>query len=205
MKYLGSTLVLASLLIACGDEGSNPASPSSTANQLSSLQITTVQDLPADTARTGQYTYFNLRENTVVDPADSNSAKWDMAFKATTILTNGGSSGPGQGGGQVLEGADFESLAEAPESGYRADQPGDPAIPASSWYTYTGSEGNPPNAILMKPGVVLVLRTADNRYAKVQITSYYQGGAPVPAQGARARFYHFRYVFQPDGSRHFSP
>ncbi|MBI2505816.1 MAG: TonB-dependent receptor plug domain-containing protein [Candidatus Latescibacteria bacterium] len=37
-----------------------------------------------------------------------------------------------------------------------------------------------------------------------KITSYYQGGAPVPAEGAKARFYHFRYVFQPDGSRRFS-
>lgn len=55
----------------------------------------------------------------------------------------------------------------------------------------------------MKPGVVLAIRTADGRYAKLQITSYYQGGAPVPAEGARARFYHFRYIFQPDGSRHF--
>lgn len=204
MKHLGSTLALASLmLVACGDDRSDPASSSNTSNQQSSLRLNTVQDLPADTARTGQLTYFNLRENTVVDPADSNSAKWDLAFKATTLLTNGGSSGPGQGGGQVLAGTDFETLAEAPESGYRTDQPGDPAISASSWYTYTGSEGNPPNAILMKPGIVLVLRTADNRYVKLQITSYYQGGAAVPADGAKARFYHFRYVFQPDGSPRF--
>jgi hypothetical protein len=57
----------------------------------------------------------------------------------------------------------------------------------------------------MNPGVVLGVRTADGRYAKMQIVSYYKGGASVPtgAEGELARFYTFRYVFQPDGSRQF--
>ncbi len=169
---------------------------------ITTLTEVIARDVPADTGRVDAFTYYSLRDSAIVAPADSNSTKWDLAFKSTTILTNGGSSGPGQGGAIVLTATDYDTLSAAPETGYLQDQTGQPAI-GRTWYTYTGSEGFPPHAILMNPGVVLVIRTADGRYAKLKFTSYYKGGATVPSEGAQSRFYNFTYTFQPDGSRAF--
>ena len=190
-------------LTACGDNGNPAASDYGTGSE-SAAEIL-VRDLPADPERTGTFTYFSLRDNTVVSSTNAQTGRWDLAFKSTSILTNSGVSGPGQGGGLVLSGVDFDDLSELPASGWQTDASGLPAIDHSAWYTYTGSEGRPPHAILMNPGVVLGVRTADGRYAKMQIVSYYKGGASVPtgAEGELARFYTFRYVFQPDGSRQF--
>ena len=165
-----------------------------------------VQDLPADPERTGAFTYFSLRDNAFVNADNAKTDQWDLAFKSTSILTNSGVSGPGQGGGMALTGVDFDGLSKLPNSGWQTDANGLPALAQVEWYTYTGAEGNPPHAILITPGVVLAVRTADGRYAKVQIMSYYKGGAPVPtgAEGESARFYTFRYVFQPDGSLRFN-
>ena len=57
------------------------------------------------------------------------------------------------------------------------------------------------------PGRVLVVRTADGRYAKVSIQSYYKGAPASPTQASESGYYTFRYVFQPaevgwGGARH---
>lgn len=166
---------------------------------ITTLTEVNARDIPADPDRKDAFTYYSLRDSAIVSPADSNSTKWDLAFKSTTVLTNSGSSGPGQGGAIVLTATDYDTLSTAPESGYVQDQAGLPAI-GRAWYTYTG----PPNHhILMNPGVVLVIRTADGRYAKLKFTSYYKGGEAVPSTGAQSRFYNFTYTFQPDGTRSF--
>ena len=157
-----------------------------------------VKDVPADTGSVGAFTFFSLRDSTIVSSADSNSTNWDIAFKSTTVILNGGSSGPGQAAAIVLAATDYDTLSTAPESGFIQDQTGLPAI--SGWYTYTGSEGFPPHSILMNPGIVLVIRTADGKYAKLKFTSYYEGGEAVPSGDAKARFYNFTYTYQPDGS-----
>ena len=110
------------------------------------------------------------------------------------------------GGGEyddVMTGVDYDSLGELPADGWLPDADGAPALAQSSWYTYTGADSNPPHAILSNPGVVLAVRTGDGRFAKVQIMSYYKGGAAIPtgAEGEASRFYTFRFVFQSDGSR----
>ena len=72
----------------------------------------TVKDLAADpttVSSTGQpvsagkYTFFSFKNGTLTS-ADSASNKWDVAFKGTTILTNGGTSGVGQGAASILNG-----------------------------------------------------------------------------------------------------
>lgn len=164
---------------------------------ITTLTEVVVRDIPADPDRKDIFTYYSLRDSAIVSPADSNSTKWDLAFKSTTVLTNSGISGPGQGGAIILTATDYDTLSAAPESGYVQDQAGLPAI-GRAWYTYTG----PPNHhILMNPGVVLVIRTADGRYAKLKFTSYYKGGEAIPSTGAQSRFYNFTYTFQPDGTR----
>ncbi len=155
---------------------------------------------------TGHFTLFSLRENKIVSSgenfsaADSASSAWDIGFKSTTIIVNGGMSGPGQGAAIVVEGA-FEEMAMAPETGYKADTAEGFAVPSGSgngWYNY-----NPALMVLSPiPGRVIAVRTADGRYAKVRIISYYKGAPdPVDPFTHQERFFTFEYVFQPDGSR----
>lgn len=166
--------------------------------------VVTVADLDAR-GEDGHYTFYSLRDGAVVPAADSASAKWDLAFKSTTILVNGGTSGPGEGGVVVLDDTSFAAVAEAPPSeAFVVDQGTDRMETAirggagNGWYDYDFATG-----IVSPRPVVLAVRTADGRYAKVQIDSYYLG-APGPdeiAPDAGFRYYTFRYLFQPNGSR----
>jgi hypothetical protein len=137
-----------------------------------------------------------------------------LAFRATTILVNGGTSGTGKGAAQVQTGI-FGDLATAPTDGYRQDNDagglspaGTPnpnlAIPTGSgsgWYTATGGGPGSPSVITATAGKFLVIKTAEGKYAKVEILSYYKDApATVNPLTDMARYYTFQYVYQPDGS-----
>ena len=149
--------------------------------------------------------------------ADSTAVKWDIGFKGTTIIFNGGSSGPGQGTAQLLSEA-FVDVKEAPASGYSADGsntgcpsvetpagtfPGSPlAICTGSdngWYNYSGQTQ------LISPiaGRTIVMTTGEGLYAKVRILSYYRGNPDPPDPSAPSRHYTFEYILQPDGTKNF--
>lgn len=158
---------------------------------------------------TGHFTLFSLSENRIVSSGanfsaeDSASTDWDIGFRGTTIILNGGTSGPGQGGVIVREGI-FEDLADAPNAGYVVDSATGYGVPSGSgngWYNY-----NPAAMVLSPiPGRFLVIRTADGRYAKLRIISYYQGAPdPVDPFTSQERYYTFEFVYQPDGSTQLS-
>lgn len=171
-------------------------------------ELTRFEDLPADPftsvgadgrpAGTGSFTFFSLRDNMMVPGTDSASTNWDIAFRGTDIIINGGASGPGNGAAQIVEGL-FEEVTEAPTSGWVADSETGPAIPFGSgngWYNY-----NPVAMVLSPfPGRVILVRTADGLYAKMRIISYYRGAPDAPTQDSDARYYTFEYLLQPDGS-----
>lgn len=165
------------------------------------ITATTIRDLDADAAKTGSATYFRLRDSSVVTGADTATTNWDVAFRATTVFFNSGSSGPGQSAAQIVSG-DFASLAEAPADGYRQDAPGAPAIMTgsdNSWYHY-----DPATFIISPiPGKIIVVKTADGKYAKLQILSYYKGAPATPSATDLPRYYSFRYALQSNGSRSF--
>jgi len=50
-------------------------------------------------------------------------------------------------------------------------------------------------------GKVIVLKTSDDKYAKVEIISYYQGHPTAPHSESISRYYTFRWFRQADGSR----
>ncbi|GAB3319250.1 HmuY family protein [Larkinella ripae] len=171
----------------------------------------TVSDLPADPANndpqsgrpmgsTNRFTFYSLKEGKQVPSSDSASAKWDIGFRATTIIVNGGTGRAGQGGAYVHSGT-FESLTAVPDNAtFSVDENTNKlAIPTGSgngWYTYGGGVISPTE------DKVLVIRTADGKFAKVEVLSYYKGGPDGP--GSESRFYTFRYVYQPDGSKKFN-
>lgn len=180
--------------------------------------VTTVQNLQADTivnyipgtppTGSGKFTFFNLSTGQIVPRTDSATNKWDIAFRGTTILTNNGTSGPGNGGGFVFQGL-FDDLKTIPsDSTFYTDNAPVYAIKTGSnkgWYNYDGAN----NLINPIPGRVLVIKTATGKYAKVEISNYYKGGA-TPAASAtdeikltEQRYYTFRYTYQPNGTTTF--
>lgn len=163
--------------------------------------VTLVRDLPADTASKKEFTYFSLRDSAIVPIGDSVGSKWDLAFSGSNIRINGGTGRVGQGGAVVLKNIDFDTLSEAPESGYAVDTSGT-QLAVKGWYQYTGATGTPPHTILPIAGTVIVLKTAEGKYAKAQVISYYKGNPQIgTTTPEKSRFYTFKYFLQPDGSR----
>ncbi|MGY5848750.1 HmuY family protein [Salegentibacter sp. HM20] len=180
------------------------------------LEEQTAVDIPADPdaghGATSNFTFFDLENGKVLQKSDSTSTKWDLAFAGTTILVNGGASGPGEGSAQVIDGI-FEDMDSAPEAGYAIDSEESLAIPAGNgngWYTYTGGGGTPKYAVLPIPGKVIMLTTGEGNFAKVEIISYYKGNpdtstaefADLDSRPA-SRYYTFRYVVQENGDLNF--
>lgn len=190
MRILSVTFLLSILLTACDSGTSEP------------IAATTVTNLAADVARTGHYTFYDLKTNQTVALADSNSTKWDIAFKNTSIIINSGVSGPGNVEAQVVSGV-FAELLTAPETGYQKDlaaanlaiKPGS----GNGWYNYNATA----MTINPIPGKLIVLKTTDGKFAKIQIKSYYQNAPATPDINSVSRYYTFDYVYQPNGSRTF--
>lgn len=218
LRTLALAAALSLGLLAC-DTVTDPAP------QPTPLASVIVTDLPADpptgrnpttgqpTGLTNRFTLYSLRENRIVlastnaNRADSASTAWDIGFRGTTIILNGGSSGPGTTAAQILQAA-FDDVTEAPADGYRLDAAGNFAIPIGAdagWYTRILFEGGPAGYISPIPGRTIVLRLNDGTYAKLRILSYYRGQPTPPINPVTAsdRYYTFEFVHQPNRTRSF--
>lgn len=188
-------IFLSVTLVSCKKEGTDPLTPN-----VVTAKLIVVSDLQSDGIGVDRFTYFRFSDSAVVAFNDSGSTKWDIAFKNTTIRTNSGSSGPGNGGAIVLKGTGFDDVSVAPTSGYGIDTASTKlAIKTGSgngWYNYNTTT----NIITPIPGVVIIVRTADGKYAKVEMLSYYKGAPATPEASSTSRFYKFKYVFGEDGS-----
>jgi hypothetical protein len=123
---------------------------------------------------------------------------------------NSGKSGPGTAAAQIVS-TGFDDLLEAPADGYVTD--GDSyAIPTGAnngWYTYTGAApSGPQHAILPIAGKTIVVKTANGKYAKIQVLSYYKGNPNTStvdfadlSKRPLGGYYTIRYMIQADGSR----
>src|SRR5213075_1399947 len=155
------------------------------------VQTKTVSNLQADTIigiapsgqpyGSGKYTLYSLETNSVIANNDSISAKWDVGFRGTTIITNSGNSGPAAGGAFVYTGT-FSDLSQIPtDSTFRTDNaPTAYAIKTGSgngWYSYNPTT----NLVTPIPGRILAIRTASGKYAKIEIQNYYKGGVTPDA------------------------
>ncbi len=198
-------------LVACTKESGTVVVP---------VSAITVKDLSADTVTgigtdgrpqsAGTITYYSLENNKQIASTDAATTKWDVAFTATKILVNSGTSGPGLGGAFVFKGL-FDDLKTIPADSLFATDNSNAssyAIPWGSgkgWYTYDGL------TTLVNPiaGRVLVIRTASGKFAKIEILNYYKGGVTLSATATDAdkltkqRYYTFRYAFQPNGTKTF--
>lgn len=130
----------------------------------------------------------------------TSNTEWDIAFRGTTIIVNGGvTSGiagePTRQGNAAayIENNTLDSVTEVNPDLFTQDSSTTLAIPSGSdngWYNY-----NPMTRIVTPiPGKILVFRTHDDHYAKVEILSYYKDSDSTQA----GQHYTFNYVYQPN-------
>ena len=202
------------------------------------LNVQTASNIAADPATrdpntgqtmgTDQFTLFSLRTGQVVvnyddvERADSASTQWDIGFRGSDIILNGGTSGPGAAVGLIVS-ETFESVTDAQDPGFTYRRDGESACPdistpfgaqpgparavcggsGNGWYTYVPFPGNRGGYLVPTPGRTLVVRLADNSgFAKINFQSYYLNAPEASAINDRTegRYYTFEYVVNNQGS-----
>lgn len=172
------------------------------------LEAQYISNLPADPptsygptgqplGTTGKYTLFSFETGNVVANSDSLTDKWDIGFRSTKIIVNGGTNRIGDAAGMLVQGQ-FNDINAAPDTGYATDDGSTLAIP-ETWYTY-----NPTSRVLTpNAGTVFMIRTATGKYAKMEILSYYLDAPISPTSNDASRYYTFQYVYQSNGTKKF--
>lgn len=159
---------------------------------------------------TDHYVFYSLREGKVVPLSDSASTSWDIGMKFTTIILNSHASGPGEGGVIVKTDNQYSTLTQAPATGYAYDtlstnSEGDPVIKyaidwsfgsPSSWYIYDAAN----HLVTSKAGLYFIVRTADGKYAKLEIPMITYADYTEGAMFPNTLVYKLNYVYQDNGS-----
>ncbi|MCX8472421.1 MAG: HmuY family protein [Sediminibacterium sp.] len=118
-----------------------------------------------------KFTFFNLDSNKIISSSDSNSNKWDIAFKGTTMILNGGTSGPGKVSGFLQIGI-YDTTVNLPkDSTFYVDNGINLALSKyNRFYNYNSIKFT----VSPKPGVFFIIRTNQNSLCKLQIYSLYK-------------------------------
>lgn len=171
-------------------------------NQLLQVEAETVSNLHAPQEAdyttnpptiTGDFVKFSFQTGGVVTGND-----WDIAFRGTVILVNGGeTTADGQpertgNAGAYIATSTFEGVASVDATAFNEDS-STGGLAIQGWYDY-----NPTTHVISPTaGKILVIRTHDGKYAKVEILSYYQDGEPN-AEATNYQYYTFNYAYQPN-------
>lgn len=142
-----------------------------------------------DASSSRGWIFFDFSRGSVVE--DPGPTEWDLAFQRFHIVANGGSGFDGRGGLLDLGAVPFDSVGVVPADGYVASESGRDTtnVATSEWYDYSFTS----HLLTPRPRTYAV-RTADGRYAKLEVVGYY-------CPGARPGCMTFRYAYQGDGSR----
>ncbi|MGF1555139.1 HmuY family protein [Paucihalobacter sp.] len=198
IKFLFLSIFLISIM-SCSNDDDN--------NVLLEVQTETVLNLHAPQSGgqgqpiSGAFTKFSFETGAIT----TSETDWDIAFRGTTIIVNGGQSlgtndepeRTGNAAAYIANGT-MASVTEVDTDLLVSDSANGYAIPAGSgngWYLYNQQ------LFLVTPiaGKILVFRTHDGRYAKVEILSYYKDAPENPnAMVDEGRYYTFNYVYQPN-------
>lgn len=148
-------------------------------------------------APTKPFVYVSLADHARVELTDEAaiaSTDWDLAFKRSTVLTNSGVGGPGDGGAAFLAGKSFDDVAAADAASATfaveafldatcapvIDDGGYPVTSLAGWYDYNSTT----HQLTPKDGT-FVVRGATGALYKVRIDGYYTNpdGSPGPSAG----------------------
>jgi len=137
-----------------------------------------------------EWVYFDFSSGTVVSTS-RDSLDWDLAFKRTDILTNGGDTNPAGAGGAVDLGEIPLSEAVPPADGYLADATDDengvenPAL--HKWYNYNWT-----THIITSKNHTYALKTGTAEVVLLTFVSYYSDDGSPGCVTFRYRFVHDR-------------
>jgi len=147
-----------------------------------------------DATNMTNWQYFSLAKGTVVTvTTPENDLTWDIAFKGYYVKLNGGVNGKGKGEALKTESKDFDTVKETIKVGFEKDKEvsfsnrdGSTTKEKIS-LVLTGGFGSTTGTINLNPanmkewgGVyapnkwVYIIKTADGKYAKVQVTDFYK-------------------------------
>ena len=151
----------------------------------------------------GAFTKFSFSQNATVT-----NDSWDIAFRGTTIIVNGGvaigiTDEPTRTGNAAVSivSNTLDAVTTIPNaSTFMQDGANTYAIPTGSgngWYNYNAIA----NLITPIAGKIFVIRTHDGKYAKMEIISYYKDAPASPDAASLTRYFTFKYVYQPAGSQ----
>lgn len=202
-NFFKSVLVVSivSLFASCSNDDDNTSTPAT-------VETKTFSNLYApQTGGQGQpvggaFTKFSFSQNaTVTDDS------WDIAFRGTTIIVNGGTAigitdeptRTGSGAVSIVSNT-LSAVTTIPSaSTFTQDGTSTYAIPTGSgngWYNYNSTN----NLITPIAGKIFVVKTHDGKYAKMEIISYYKDAPANPDATALSRYFTFKYVYQPSGT-----
>ena len=156
----------------------------------------------SDTSVTGKFTKFSFSEGDTI-----NHNNWDVAFRGTTLIVNGGEKShndqPDRSGNAAIYIAigsmseinyiDTNRLLQDNSSGSAVLENmmvDDLGISGKGWASYNYQT----HIISPIPGRVLVFRTHDDNYAKMEILYFYNSPNPEPQNRDYGGFYTFNYL-----------
>jgi hypothetical protein len=157
------------------------------------------------------WVYFSFEKGTIVEVTDyKNDLSWDIAFHRGDIRLNGGESGSGQGAAINTNATDWDSVKEAPSSGYVADKTGTITTAFTGSGIETGEQSfsqtlttwltidtsNPP-PVYTYHNWIYVIKAADGKYVKLQIYDY------KDAKNVAGAYISFKYQYNASGSSKF--
>jgi hypothetical protein len=200
MKTMRILAVLALTIVFASCEDNDPV--------LLAIESETVTNLHAPQSGgqgqpiSGEFTKFDFETGAET----TSNIDWDIAFRGTTIIVNGGVSQgstdeparTGTAGAYIADGT-LASVTDVNVNSFAVDAVAGLAIPTGSdngWYNYAG-----PPSFLITPlaGKIIVVRTTEGRYAKMEILSYYENAPDMPnAMTDASRYFTFNYVYQPN-------
>ena len=199
-KFLALVFV-ASAFVGCNDDDNGPDLVTVESKTATNIPAPQTGGPPTQDLIGGPFTKFSFEDGAVTVSDDD----WDIAFRGTSIAINGGAvtgsaDEPARNGqaGVAIETGTFASVTDAAGLTFAQDSESGFAIPTggdNGWYNYNQQV----NIISPIPGKVLVFRTHDGHYAKVEILSYYKDSPAQPDGFAdESRFYTFDYVYNPN-------
>lgn len=165
--------------------------------------VVTSVDFLVSGSSVGAHDLFSFETGTRVANTDSVSTKWDFGMRFEKFIINSNASGPGAAGVQILD-KTFESVLEAPATGYAYDTTGATlAIKGAQWYIYNSTT----RSFAPIAGKTFVFKTARNTYAKMEVLSADpaddNGNLVVPPTRPTKIKYKIRFAHQTSGSRTF--
>ncbi len=162
---------------------------------------TITKNLLVSASDQGAFVLFSFEKDTSISNTLMQSTDWDFGLKLISFTLNSGVSGPGNAGVIIQDGV-FDNIKTAPNTGYKVDAQGSPAI-KDEWYDYNSTT----RSFSPKAGKVFIFKNAKGKYAKMEILkgdpTDDNGTVVIPPARPTKIKYTIRYVYQPDGSLNF--